>query len=91
MPYVICDVDGTPVTPQEAKAVIAERFTVTAEVRARRRSKKAGKAPMSVHAGRSKPGARGGGERGDLPRDTSSDPGTGDVNHPNTSSKKKAS
>jgi transposase len=91
MPYVICDIDGTPVTPEQAKAIIAERFTVTADVRARRRSKKAGKAPKNVHAGRSKPGARGGGERGDLPRDTSSAPSSDGVNHPNASSKKKAS
>ena len=91
MPYVICDVDGTPVTPEEAKAIIAERFTVTADVRARRRSKKAGKAPKNVHAGRSKPDARGGAERGDLPRATSSGQGSGDVNHPNTGSKRKAS
>ncbi len=80
MPYVICDIDGTPVTPEEAKAVIAERFTVTAEVRARRRSKKAGKAPKNVHGGRSKPGARGAGERGDLPRQTSSGHDSGSVN-----------
>ena len=72
MPYVICDVDGTPVTPEKAKAIIAERFTVTAEVRARRRSKKVGKAPKNVRSGRSKPAARGGGERGDLPQQTSS-------------------
>ncbi|MEA2704307.1 MAG: hypothetical protein QOD63_2252 [Actinomycetota bacterium] len=91
MPYVICDVDGTPVTPEEAKAIIAERFTVPADVRARRRSKKVGKAPKNVHAGRSKPGARGGGERGDLPRDTSSARGFGDVNHPNASSEERAS
>ena len=54
MPYVICDVDGTPVTPDEAKAIIAERYTVPADVRARRRSKKhprAGKAPHQVLTG----------------------------------------
>jgi transposase len=91
MPYVICDVDGTPVTPEEAKAVIAEHFTVSAEVRARRRSKKMGKAPKNVHAGRSKPGARGGGERGDLPRGTSSAPDSDPVNDPSACSEKKAS
>ena len=47
MPYVICDTDGRPVTPDEAKAIIAEHWTVPAEVRARRRSKKTGKAPQT--------------------------------------------
>jgi transposase len=54
MPYVICDTDATPVTPAQAKEIIAERYTVPAEVRARRRSKKttkAGKAPHQVHKG----------------------------------------
>ena len=37
-PYVICDTDGRPVTADEAAAIIAERWTVPAEVRARRRS-----------------------------------------------------
>jgi hypothetical protein len=40
MPYAVCDTDGRPVTPQEAKAIIAERYTVTEDVRLRRRSKK---------------------------------------------------
>jgi len=40
MPYVICDTDATPVTPEQAKKIIAEQWTVTAEVRARRRSTK---------------------------------------------------
>jgi transposase len=48
-PYVICDLEGRPVTPEQAKRLIAERFTVTAEVRRRRRSsKKAGKAPHTA-------------------------------------------
>ena len=51
MPYVICDTDGRPVTPDEAKAIIAEHWTVPADVRARRRSKKVGKAPQQVLAG----------------------------------------
>ena len=50
MPYVICDTDGTPVTAEQAKAIIAERFTVPEEVRRRRRSKK-GKAPQQVLQG----------------------------------------
>ena len=51
-PYVICDLQGRPVTPEQAKRLIAEHFTVTAEVRRRRRSsKKAGKAPhMALEA-----------------------------------------
>jgi transposase len=49
-PYVICDTDGVPVTPAQAKAIIAQRFTVPEEVRQRRRSRK-GKAPQQVHAG----------------------------------------
>jgi transposase len=36
-PYVICDVDGTPVDARAAKRIIAERFTVPVEVRAARR------------------------------------------------------
>ena len=50
LPYVLCDTDGTPVTPAQAKAIIAEQWTVPEEVRRRRRSKK-GKAPQQVHAG----------------------------------------
>ena len=66
-PYVICDVDGRPVTPAEAKAIIAQRWTVPAEVRARRRSKKAGKAPQQVLKAHGKSDARGADKRGDLP------------------------
>lgn len=44
-PYVVRDPDGRPVTLAEAKTIIADRFTVPPEVRARRRSAKAGKAP----------------------------------------------
>ncbi len=62
-PYVIRDSDGTPVTPAEAKAIIADRFTVTAEERVRRRSKKMGKAPQAARTGRH--------ERGDLPHQPS--------------------
>ncbi|MDI1466424.1 IS110 family transposase, partial [Catellatospora sp. KI3] len=60
MPYVICDTDGTPVTPAEAKKIIAERWTVPADVRARRRSRKTqvGKAPQQVHAGHARSDAR---------------------------------
>lgn len=61
-PYVICDTDGRPVTATQAKAIIAEHWTVPPEIRARRRSKKAGKAPQKVFEGQY--------ERGDLPRRT---------------------
>jgi transposase len=61
-PYAICDTDGRPITPQQAKAIIAERWTVPPEVRARRRSKKTGKAPQKVLEGQC--------ERGSLPRRT---------------------
>jgi transposase len=49
-PYVICDIDGTPVTPAQAKAIIADHWTVPEQVRRRRRSKK-GKAPQQVLQG----------------------------------------
>jgi hypothetical protein len=50
-PYVIRDLDGTPVSPAEARRIIAERFTVSEEVRRRRRSRNprhAGRAPQGV-------------------------------------------
>jgi transposase len=49
-PYVICDTDGTPVTPTQAKAIIAQHWTVPEQVRRRRRSRK-GKAPQPVLQG----------------------------------------
>jgi transposase len=49
-PYVVCDTDGVPVTPAQAKAIIAQQWTVPEEVRRQRRSRK-GKAPQQVHAG----------------------------------------
>lgn len=39
-PYVVRDVDGRAISRSEAKAIVAERYTVPEEVRARRRSKK---------------------------------------------------
>jgi transposase len=39
-PYVVCDTDGTPVTPAQAKAIIAEHWTVPEQVRRQRRSRK---------------------------------------------------
>jgi hypothetical protein len=49
-PYVICDTDATPVTPAQAKAIIADHWTVPEQVRQWRRSKK-GKAPHQVLTG----------------------------------------
>jgi transposase len=72
MPYVVCDTHGHPVDPDQAKAIIARHWTVPPEVRARRRSTKAGKAPQKVHTGQSKPHAHGASTRGDLPRPASS-------------------
>ena len=68
MPYVICDTDGRPVTPDEAKAIIAEHWTVPADVRARRRSKKGGRPLNKCSRHRSKSHARSADRRGDLPR-----------------------
>jgi transposase len=63
-PYVIRDVDGRPIGTDEAATIIAEHWTVPNEVRARRRNKKAGKAPQAITT-RSR-------QRGDLPQPTSS-------------------
>jgi transposase len=82
-PYVTCDTDGRPVTADEAKTIIAQHWTVPPDARARRRSKKAGKAPQKVHTGQSKPHARSAGTRGDLPQPASSPPTSHPVNqHP---------
>jgi transposase len=68
MPYVICDTDGRPVSKEEAKAIIAEHYTVPPEVRARRRSKKSGgRVPKNVLTGQSKLSARGAARRGSPP------------------------
>lgn len=77
MPYVICDIDGTPVTPTEAKKIITERWAVPVDVRARRRSTKpantkAGKAPQRVLTGHVRSDARSADKRGDLPHQRSS-------------------
>ncbi len=77
MPYVICDTDGRPVDPDEAKAIIAAHWTVPAQVRARRRSKKMGKAPQQVLTAQVKPRSNRADRRGDLPHPASS-PATSD-------------
>jgi transposase len=72
-PYVICDNNGNPVTPAEAKKIITERWTVPEEIRKRRRSHKtAGKAPQTATTGPDR--------RGDPPRPRSSRPRTKTVN-----------
>lgn len=46
-PYILRDVDGNPVTPAQATAIIAERYTISDEIRQRRRARaKAGKTPQ---------------------------------------------
>jgi hypothetical protein len=71
-PYVICDNNGNPVTADEAKHIIAGRWTVPEKVRKRRRSRKiAGKAPQT---------ATGPDRRGDPPRPRSSRPRANAVN-----------
>ncbi|MGH2652698.1 MAG: hypothetical protein ACRDHK_15985, partial [Actinomycetota bacterium] len=52
IPYELRDIDGQPVSREEAKAIVAECWTVPEEVRRRRRSKKkVGKAPHQVLSG----------------------------------------
>jgi transposase len=66
-PYVICDNNGNPVTPAQARKIITERWTVPEDVRKRRRSRKiAGKAPQAATTGPDR--------RGDPPRPRSSRP-----------------
>jgi hypothetical protein len=50
-PHSICDTDGRPVTPAQAKAIITERWTVPPQIRARRRSKETGNAPRKPPEG----------------------------------------
>jgi hypothetical protein len=50
-PYIVRDTEGRPVDRAAAKALILERWTVPEEVRRRRRSKKARKAPQKVLMG----------------------------------------
>jgi transposase len=72
-PYVICDNNGAPVTAEQARQIIAEKWTVPEEVRKRRRSRKmAGKAPQAATTGPDR--------RGDPPRPRSSRPRARPVN-----------
>jgi hypothetical protein len=72
-PYVIRDTDGTPVTANQAAAIIAQHWTVPTEVRSRRRSKK-GKAPQAISTRRP--------QRGDLPHNPSSSANPDPINTP---------
>ncbi len=46
-PYAICDLDGRPVTATQARDLIQQHFTVSPEIRRRRRSKQlAGRVPQ---------------------------------------------
>jgi hypothetical protein len=74
---VICDIDGRPVTPAEAKQIIAEQFTVTADQRARHRM---GKAPQQVLKAQVRSHTNGMDRRGDLPHHQSSPPRHDHVN-----------
>ncbi len=66
-PYVICDTNGNPVTAEQARQIIADKWTVPEDVRKRRRSRKlAGKAPQAATTGPDR--------RGDPPRPRSSRP-----------------
>ena len=65
-PYVVCDLEGRPVTTEQAKRLITERFTVPAEVRRRRRSTKGGEGPSHGARGARQVTARSW-TRGDLP------------------------
>jgi hypothetical protein len=72
-PYVICDSSGQPVTAEQARQIIAEKWTVSEEVRKRRRSRKpAGRAPQAATTGPDR--------RGDSPRPRSSRPRAQAVN-----------
>jgi hypothetical protein len=85
MPYVICDTTGEPVTPQQAKKIIAETWTVTADVRTRRRSRKttnAGKAPQQVHTGHDRSDTRGVDNEATFPNPRSSTPSSGPSTRP---------
>ena len=57
-PYQLRDTDGTPITPGQARQIIAANWTVPDDIRKRRRSRKktSGKAPQQA----ARPGRRGG-------------------------------
>jgi transposase len=57
-PYVIRDLEGNPVTPEQARLIIANDFTVAPDIRRRRRANKGGRAPQqcSRHESHSRAG-----------------------------------
>lgn len=68
-PYVIRDLQGRPISPSQARELIAEQFTVPADVRRRRRSnKQAGRAPQQCS--RHKKSQHAAGHEAALPADT---------------------
>jgi transposase len=72
-PYVLRDLDGTPITVAEGKEIVSTKFKVSEDVRRRRRTKKkAGKAPQGVLVAQSH--SRGVDKRGDLPLTPASPP-----------------
>lgn len=73
-PYVVRDLDGTPVTSEQARRIIAGRYTVSEDVRRRRRSTKTrrGKAPQQVPQGHASPGAERAASRRPSPQRASS-------------------
>ena len=64
-------IDDQSVTHAEARVLIADRWEIPADVRARRRSKKMGKTPQQVLEAHVKSDARRVDERGDLPTTSS--------------------
>jgi len=67
-PYLLRDLDGNAICVAEGKTIVAEHFTLSEDVRRRRRTKKqrSGKAPQVLDA-RSGPVSRRDDKRGDLP------------------------
>jgi len=45
-PYLVCDLDGQPITPSQAKHLIAEHFTVPPRSAGGARAPRRGKAPQ---------------------------------------------
>ena len=44
-PYVICDTDGRPITPEEGRRIIAERYQVPSELRDKLRTTSPARGP----------------------------------------------
>jgi hypothetical protein len=70
-PYELRDIDGTPITAAEARAIVEDRYRISDDVRRRRRAR-AGKAPHQVLEAHTQSHTRTRVDnRGDLPRDPS--------------------